>query len=224
MSPAPLILDQRRYRDRVDHIRQAFAIEAEALRSQLTDLAAQSYELPTNCPPWTLAELVVHIGSSMRLPEFDRAEEATVAAADFYRRPERSTTEYRQHNVAAVQNYAARILATTTAAAYFGTALDETLHGLANIADHPVVVPDVGPMLFSEWLRTRLISVAAHGLDVAISLGREPWTTGAALMAMRPVFVSLLGAEPPQTMGEQEFFEISTGRRPAESGPYPLLS
>lgn len=208
----------------MDRIVDALAGEGAALRAQLTDLPAGSYDLPTNCPPWTLGELVVHIGSSIGLPTFDRAETALLDAADYYRPAERSTTEYRQHNVEAVQRYAAPILATTTAAGYFADSLDRTLQTLAGMTDDPVEVPGAGPMLFSEWLRTRLISVAAHGLDVAISLGREPWTTEPALTEMRPVFVSLLGDEPPKTMNEQEFFEISTGRRKAESGPYPLLS
>jgi hypothetical protein len=58
------------------------------------------------------------------------------------------------------------------------------------------------------------MSVAAHGLDVAITLDRVPWTTPIALTALRPVLVDLLGAVPPITWSDQDLLELGTGRRP----------
>jgi hypothetical protein len=35
-------------------------------------------------------------------------------------------------------------------------------------------------MLLTEYLRTRVLELAAHGLDLAAGLGRPPWMTEAA--------------------------------------------
>jgi hypothetical protein len=42
------------------------------------------------------------------------------------------------------------------------------------------------PMLLSEFLLTRVVEVAVHGLDLADALGREPVTREEALDAGRP--------------------------------------
>ncbi|MGI8417447.1 MAG: hypothetical protein ACR2P2_14835 [Nakamurella sp.] len=69
-------------------------------------------------------------------------------------------------------------------------------------------------MLFGEWLRTRVISVAAHGLDAAITLRRSAWTTAAAHQLIRPVLLDLLGDTPPSELGwdNQRFLATATGR------------
>jgi hypothetical protein len=99
-----------------------------------------------------------------------------------------------------------------------------------------VEVPGVGAMRLGDWVATRVVAVAAHGLDVAISLGREGWTTVGALAVVRPVFVDLLGEEPSGELGwdDAAFLAVATGRRPLSeeerevlgerAGRFPLLS
>jgi len=62
-------------------------------------------------------------------------------------------------------------------------------------------------------------------VDVAITLGREAWTTEAALGVMRPVFVELLGEEPPVSLGWDEgvFLAVATGRRRLTDGERAVL-
>jgi hypothetical protein len=71
-------------------------------------------------------------------------------------------------------------------------------------------------MVLAEWILTRVIAVAAHALDVAITLDRPPWTTDAALRVTRPVFIDLLGDHPPDSprWTGHEFLAAATGRRP----------
>lgn len=66
------------------------------------------------------------------------------------------------------------------------------LCGLRAMPSPSVQSRAVGAMRFDDWLRTRVIAVAAHGLDVAITLNRQPWTTAAALQVIRPVLVVCL--------------------------------
>jgi hypothetical protein len=66
----------------------------------------------TNCPPWDLGELVVHMADSIRLTRrFVDAEARAVvtSAADYYRRVERDTEEYRRKNVDRAQELVGRV-------------------------------------------------------------------------------------------------------------------
>ncbi len=103
-----------------------------------------------------------------------------------------------------------------TAAAMFEQTWRETVARLGDQdPDRRVQIRAVGAMRLADWTLTRVTSVAAHGLDVALTLGRVPWTTSTALMVMRGVFVSLLGAEPPPRLAwdNQTLLEVGTGRR-----------
>jgi hypothetical protein len=124
-----------------------------------------------------------------------------------------------------------------TAAELFEGAWRETVAELRDQdPERPVLVPAVGAMPLGDWTVTRVISVAAHGVDVALTLGRAPWTTSPALAVMRGVFLSLLEAGLPPALGwdDQTLLECATGRRPLSDhdrmvlGPlgdrFPLLS
>jgi hypothetical protein len=69
------------------------------------------------------------------------------------------------------------------------------------------------------------MSVAAHSLDVALTLGLQPWTTQPALQVTRPVLTSLLGAEPPAPLDwdDQTLLAAGTGRRKLTSHERAVL-
>ncbi len=89
-------------------------------------------------------------------------------------------------------------------------------------------------MRLGGWLATRVVALAAHGLDVAITLELPPWTTPPALAVMRPIFLSLLGRAAPVDWTDQRLLQVATGRAQltdrdrVELGPaagrFPLLS
>lgn len=219
----------------------ALTRECQALSAVLRELNPEDFSRATNCPPWDLQELVVHIADSIRvgdetLPPAEPHAELR-SPADYYRRPERDTPAYRQGNVDRTQRLAQRVLGETSAVDWFDEVSRHTVSTLSRQdLDQVVLIPRRGAMRLSEWVVTRVVSVAAHGLDVAMTLGRAPWTTSPALQAVRPVFVALLGAQPPETLGwdDQAFLATATGRRAltdherALLGPYaqrfPLLS
>jgi uncharacterized protein (TIGR03083 family) len=219
----------------------ALADESRALSAVLRQLTPAELTKATNCPPWTLEELVVHIGDSIRLTDtpFTPAEpgDQPISAADYYRRPQRGTPAYRQRNVDQTQTLARTVLATASATQWFD---DVSRHTLATLARHDldqvVQIPGRGAMRLSDWVTTRLIAVAAHGLDVAITLGRTPWTTPSALHVSHPVLVDLLGGPPPEHLhwDERSLLIAGTGRRPLtdqerevlgrDAERFPLLS
>jgi hypothetical protein len=42
-------------------------------------------------------------------------------------------------------------------------------------------------MLLTEFMRTRVLELAVHGLDLATGLGRDPWLTGAGAAGRSPL-------------------------------------
>jgi hypothetical protein len=80
-------------------------------------------------------------------------------------------------------------------------------------------------MKLADWVVTRVMSVPAHGLDVALTLGSEPWTTRPALDVTRPVLISLLGAQPPAQLGwdDRTVLAAGTGRRALTSRERAVL-
>jgi uncharacterized protein (TIGR03083 family) len=204
--------------------------ESRALSAVLHSLTPGDLGRPTNCPPWDLQELVVHIAASIRVGDapFPAAEFGAEVhdAADYYRRPERATSTYRQDNVDGTRRLAQRVLATTSAVEWFDEVLGEAADALgAQPIDRVVDIPRRGAMRLSDWVLTRVVSVAAHGLDVAITLGRDPWTTPEALRTVRPVFVALLGRRPPDALGwdDQTLLAVASGRQAVTDHERDLL-
>jgi hypothetical protein len=72
-------------------------------------------------------------------------------------------------------------------------------------------------MLLTEFLRTRVLELAVHGLDLAVALGREPWMTRPAAQVTEEL---LLPAPAAATLrartGWDQVTAIGalTGRRP----------
>ncbi len=216
---------------------QAFEAEGRALVQVLRLSSEVDFTRVTNCPPWTLSELVVHMAGSIRLGEFvDALPDAGLkAVADYYRRPERDSIEYRSDNVRQTQEAAGRLLATRAATDCFLEVFGATCERLAGMdLQRSVMINGVGPMSLGDWLTTRVIALAAHGLDVAITLNRPAWTTAEAHRIMRPVFAALLAADPPSIWDDHRLLSAATGRIPLTEadlsalGPqarrFPLLS
>jgi uncharacterized protein (TIGR03083 family) len=224
----------------LDEPLEALTAECRALARVVGGLTEAELVRPTNCPPWNLRELVVHIADSIAVGQgfpSDVTHDGPREAADYYRRPERDTPQYRTGNVEHAREHARVVLATTSVAGWLEQVTDRTLTTLGGENPNRVVSIDgVGPMKLGDWTLTRVMSVAAHGIDVALTLGRAPWTTPAALDATCPVLLSLLGAPLPPALDWDQLALLlaGTGRRPLtvterdQLGPlanqFPLLS
>ena len=212
-----------------NHVWVALREEIAALSAVLNTLAQPQFELPTNCPPWTLEELAIHTAASVGLrAALPSAEPGSVpsSAADYYRRPERGTSQYRQRNVDRTVELAARLRAQTSPARWFDEVTRDAMTKLGDDdLDRIVLISQRSAMRLADWVLTRVISVAAHGLDVALTLGRPPWTTAEALAVIRPVFVELIGAEPPASLGwdDHALLATATGRRALKAEEQTLL-
>ena len=93
---------------------------------------------------------------------------------------------------------AREVLAGTSSAQWFRQVSRDSVARLSRLdPGRPIQVQGRRPMTLADWVTTRVMSVAAHGLDVALTLGLPPWTTRSALDVTRPVLISLLGTELP---------------------------
>lgn len=204
----------------------AFEAECRALGAVLEGLDAAQLTLPTNCPPWDLKDLVVHIwGSACRPPKFlTDATGPVTDAAGYYRRDERSTDAYRGRNVTQTQNAARRFTSGADAIAQFVGAWPGAAAAYRD-ADGTFVETNGLVLTVEDFLRTRVMAVAAHAVDVAITLARPPSTTPGAAAETRAVLVALMGVEPPAALGwtDVDILVAGTGRRPLRDDEIALL-
>jgi uncharacterized protein (TIGR03083 family) len=221
----------------VDDVVPALDAEFGRVLAVLGELDEEVFARPTNCPPWSLKELVVHIAGTARLPtKWREGTGEPRSAADYYRRPERASDEYRQANVERVQTAASRYRSGGEAVAEVERTRNQARQRLQGEDLSLVIDTGVGPMVIRDYVATRVLAVAAHALDVAITLDL-PWATSErALAVCNPIFCDLLGAVPPSALGwdAMDFFERATGRRSltaddtrvlgASASHFPLVS
>lgn len=205
---------------------RAFEAECRALQEVVDGLAESDFVRPTNCPPWTVKELIVHIaiGLPAELSIVDKPL-TLHEPADYYRRPERSTTEYHQTIADNTRTAAATLPSGPAAAELLRERWQAAFRSWARMDPGAAVELPAGVSRLADYVVTRVLAHAAHGLDLAISLDREPWTTAATFDQIRPVFVSLLGKPPPDALewDDQRFLAVATGRQRLSAAEHELL-
>ncbi|BEL06439.1 hypothetical protein Q0Z83_046300 [Actinoplanes sichuanensis] len=152
-----------------------FTAEADAFAATLRELPPDAWAAPTRCVPWLVRDLVGHVITAVaRTPVMIAApapERADTTATGYYRADERFSDASNAERVYTARQRAAdaegfaevcRSAAALSAAQPAGR-LVRTRHGDA--------------MLLTDFLITRVVELALHGLDVADATGREPWLT-----------------------------------------------
>ncbi|MDR7276033.1 maleylpyruvate isomerase N-terminal domain-containing protein [Catenuloplanes atrovinosus] len=196
-----------------DRVLAAFAAEAAALTAAMSAVPAQSWNLPSPCPPWTVAGLfghvIVTVGRVPAMIDGAAPSAATVDAAGYYRPDARFSPATNAARIAAGGDRAALpgpslVTEFATTSGYVEELcrreppgrLVRTRHGDA--------------MLLTDFLLTRVVEVAVHGLDLAAALDRRPWLTTEAADALRTL---LLGdAAVPLGWDHLTFIRKATGR------------
>ncbi|SCF04749.1 maleylpyruvate isomerase N-terminal domain-containing protein [Micromonospora chokoriensis] len=199
----------------MDPVRAAFAAECARLTEVVTDLTDADLDRPTDCPPWTVQELIAHVRTGVgRLTDMLAAPappRAEVDAAGYFGRA-KFTAQVDADRIAGGRRAALQVHRAALAAE-LDRAWRATDAAVAAAAPDRVVRTRHGDaMRLTEFLRTRVVEVGVHGLDLAAALDRPPWlTTGAA-----EVIVDLLtGGHPtPAALGWDRITVIrkTTGR------------
>jgi len=157
------------------------ALDAEAARLviALRDAPSDDFARPTGCEPWTVRDLLAHVlVGTQRLPamlEQDGPSHADVSALQYFRNdalggavdPER--IDRARRGALEFATGADLVAAIVRAVA--------TIDDLARreTDDRTVWSRWGDAMLLTEYLKTRVVELAVHGLDLAGALACEPW-------------------------------------------------
>ena len=221
---------------RADDLRELDALERETDRTAifLRGLTPEDWHLPTRCPPMSVLDLASHtLRAVARVADVLDAgpleQEAEKDAATYYRfdRDEVSPG----------------VLARAQADAAMhrdGQGLLHAWEALGAIIDRARRAPDVvypsilGAIRLREYLRTRVVEMTIHHMDLRDALGQPPDPDSAALEVTADVLRQLLGTDLRPAVDDVRFALIGTGRAPldhaerAALGPladlFPLLA
>ncbi|MFC9398981.1 maleylpyruvate isomerase N-terminal domain-containing protein [Streptomyces sp. NPDC057027] len=206
-----------------DRVLEAFRQEAGALTDAVTGLSPAEWSLPTRCTPWSVLDLLGHVCTVIDwLPDMLDApapREPEISAAEYYRPDERFSPRTNDSRIALAQDRAARSADGAAFVKDFAVTWQRVDRLCRVQQDGRTVRTRHGDaMLLSEFLLTRVVEVAVHGLDLADALGRKPWLTSAAGDVVAEL---LLGREHAVATGElgwsrTRFLRKATGREPLD--------
>lgn len=190
--------------------------ECAEVSSALAEIEEKEFDGPTRCPAWNVKELLAHMHRDLDNVAVYLAEPGPPEAT---------------HDSVSYWNYDAAKLGpgiadrAKTFAATFATAGDLTaawnerwpqICDLAEATDAMRLVTTWGPALsLEEYLRTRVLEIVVHHLDLEDAFGRSCWGTDEAVGIVDEILVDLLGKEPPHELEWDaiEFIERATGRK-----------
>lgn len=210
------------------------AFGAESLRlSEVVDTADDAaFARHSPCAPWTVAELVYHVRMTMgRLPGMLAAPEPAgtdlVSAAAYYRPDQRFSASTNDDRIRSAQRGAAALPDAAARARDFSETRQQAWALLQGARPGRVVQTRHGDrMLLTEFLRTRVLELAVHGLDLAAALERQPWMTPLAATVTEELLLPSAAAARLRTQtGWDQVTVVAklTGRRPVASAETRLI-
>ncbi len=175
---------------------------------------------PTRCPAWNVKELLGHLYRDVDRINTGLDNPAPPAVTHD------SVTYFRSYDpapdgadAAGVAERSKEVAARHPTGAGLAAAWDDlwpaTLDRAAR-ADRDRLVVTFGPALtLDEYLKTRVLEVTVHRMDLEDALGRRGWGTDSAVSIVDDILVGLLGTEPPRSLDWDvvDFIETGTGRR-----------
>ncbi|MFF6772034.1 maleylpyruvate isomerase N-terminal domain-containing protein [Streptomyces sp. NPDC012637] len=204
-----------------DRVLEGFRVEAGALTRAMSGLSPAEWNLPTRCSPWSVLDLLGHVCVVIGwLPDMLNApapDEPEISAAEYYRPDDRFSPRTNESRITLAKDRAAQAADGAAFAEDFATTwqrVDRLCQ--AQQADRTVRTRHGDAMLLSEFLLTRVVEVAVHGLDLADALGREPWLTSSAADAVTELLLGTEHGTATDQLGwnRTRFLRKATGREP----------
>jgi uncharacterized protein (TIGR03083 family) len=204
--------------------------EGGRLAAVMLELAEDDFGRPTACVPWTVAELLAHVVvASDRLPDVLAEPEpahASIAAADYYRPDERFSSAANQVRVAAARHDAAASTGHALAERFDAAWREMVELAAAQPATRVVRTRWGDAMLLTDFLVTRVVEIAVHGLDLAAGLDRQPWTTPQAAVLVAQLLLGPRATGALATLGwdSSALIRKATGRASLSDAEARLLA
>jgi uncharacterized protein (TIGR03083 family) len=162
----------------------AFRDEAGAFVKALGGLDAQAWRRPTRCIPWQVRGRVGHVIISLaRVPEMVHApapDRPDATPTSYYRADDRFSTTANAERVQIANDRGTGHDAATLVRDVADVVQAVASSCLKEPTDRVVRTPHGDAMLLTDFLTTRVVELAVHGLDVADAVSREPWLTTSA--------------------------------------------
>ena len=205
-------------------------LDGEARRSidVVRALPDEAFATPTRCPPWDVRVLVGHMVRDLdRVLTYlgDAAPEMAISDAATYFRsydPRAEGPRIAAGSVEAAERYASPAALVEG----FDSTLRRCLEEAARAGPARVLATRLTSIRLDEFVKTRILEMGVHGMDLAAALGRRPWLTPAAASVVLSMLVGLLGADPAPALGWSDltFIETATGRRPLTEAERAVLA
>ena len=223
--------------DRFSRSLEALSGESAAAEAALRALPDAAFDRPTRCTAWDVRGLTGHMLRDVdRIVDYLAApapSEADATAASYFTRydPVADAPDVAKRSIDRAAGFATTGELVEAFAATWRRAID-----LAR-AEGPGRLVEVswGPtMRLDDYLDTRVLEMAVHGLDLADALGEPPWLTPEGGAIVRDILTTLLGGAPPAAWDDAELADKGTGRAPLTeqdraalgeaAGRFPLLA
>jgi uncharacterized protein (TIGR03083 family) len=188
-------------------------------------LKPKQWELPTRCAPLTVRQLSAHmLRGARRLQEM-------LDAGPVDAEPERDAITYFQFDAAGeaplIVKRAQEVAASLPGDPARAWDLEWTTslqRARMHLGDDPVLPNVFGLIRLSEYLKTRIVEVVIHHMDLDDALGKKPHPDPGALEITGDVLRGLLGTDlRPLGVDDVRFALIGTGRAPLNDDERRML-
>jgi uncharacterized protein (TIGR03083 family) len=206
---------------------EALREECEEVSRIVLSLVDEDFAKPTRLPAWNVKELLGHM-----YRDIDRTNtalstpppaEVTADSVSYWRSYDPV------HDAPAIADRAKEVAARYETGVALAAAWNEmwraALDGAAG-SDRARLVVTWGPHLtLDEFLKTRVLEITVHRMDMEDALGRKGWGTDLAVSIVDDILEGLLGEEPPSELEWDvvDFIETGTGRRPLSETEHAVL-
>jgi uncharacterized protein (TIGR03083 family) len=192
--------------------------ECELVSELVLDMPEEDFDRPTRLPEWNVKQLLGHMTRGVeRINVFLDAPPPPAADTDaisYWTRydPFTDSSEVAQRGKDVAAGY--------ESGQQLAAAWDETWRraaGRAGTEDRERLVEvSWGPALtLDEYVKTRVLEITVHRMDMENALGLKGWGTDAAISIVDEILEGLLGEEPPTELewDAVDFIDVGTGRR-----------
>ncbi|MGH2634576.1 MAG: maleylpyruvate isomerase N-terminal domain-containing protein [Actinomycetota bacterium] len=190
--------------------------ECERVADVVLALDEGAFSLPTRCPPWDVKALLGHLYRDVdRILQYrdEPAGRPNTTAVSYWRSYDR-VGDAPAIAARAVEIADVHPTGRALARAFDARWREAVAAALEMSPDRPYRT--FRPTLrLDEFVKTRVLELAVHGLDLADSLGREPWITPGSVEVVRAILIGLLEDDLPAELDWDDvtFIEAGTGRR-----------
>jgi uncharacterized protein (TIGR03083 family) len=197
---------------------EALRVEYQEVSKIVLGLDERDYALATRCQAWNVKELLAHLlWGATRVHRFLTQPAPDSADKD-------SVTYWRSYDRVGdgphIADRAKELAARYEAPSQLAEAWDDMWPKVVEAAEREDVrrlVATWGPKLtLDEYLKTQVLEITVHRMDLEHALGLKGWGTDQAVSIVDETLEGLLGEQPPSDLEWDvvDFIEAGTGRRP----------